>query len=383
MSNWETSQLERLVSNFIENSLKPLEAQVDQDNDMDKEVLRSLVKESVSLGLFGYNISADLGGGGLSLRDQVAVGYQTGKISMPLGEAIGYLPELIRFANNDQYSWFVEPCVKGEKFIAYGLTEPGGGSDLRNTKTNAKKVDDGYVVNGQKTFVSHADFADFIVILAVTDSDTTSLHNKFTTFILERDMTGLSIGKPFRKMGWNGYQICEVFFENIFVPDDHILGKEGQGFDALMRTINYTRLHIASRCTGMIGECLRIGTEYSIQRSTFGKRLVDHQVIQFWLADMDVLYESCKGLVERAVKFYEEGDKESFRIAVSRAKLYASESVGKATDYLIQILGGAGYVAEFPAERMYRDARAYRIGEGTSEMQRIQIARAVINRFKV
>jgi alkylation response protein AidB-like acyl-CoA dehydrogenase len=314
----------------------------------------------------------------LNLSQQVVIGLEMGKVNIALSEAFGYLPELLTNARTDQYDWFVKPLVAGEKLIAYALTEPGGGSDLGSTKTRAVKAPGGYRLNGSKTFISGAIHADFIVVMAVTDESATSLHNRFTAFIVEKGVEGLQIGKPMRKMGWRGYNLSELFFDNIFIPQDRVLGEPGNGFKYLLSTVNATRVNLAARYTGTMVRAIDYGCQYALERQTFGKRLADHEVIQFWLADMDVDRECSQLLTEKAARVGDEGNMNEFRIAASRAKLFGSEAVGRVTDKLVQIMGGYGYMAEYPAERLYRDARAYRIGEGTSEMQRLQIARNLI-----
>lgn len=378
----QPGEIRALAANFIAKYLKPLEAEVDAANTLSQETFRDLAKRSRQLDLYGYNIPEVLGGMGLSLPEQIIIGYEMGRTTMVLSQAVGHLPELIRFARPDQREWFVRPCVEGEKFIAYALTEPSGGSDLAHIRTRATRTDDGYLLHGSKCFISHADTADFIVALAVTDEQATSMRTRFSALIVERGTPGLAVGKPMRKMGWNGHNINEVFFEQVRVPADHVLGEDGHGFEYMLATVNSGRVANAARSTGMIEEALRIGAQYALQRQTFGARLADHEVIQFWLANVDVDLACARALTEAAAAASEQSNETEFRVAASRAKLFTSEAVGRATDTLVQILGGAGYVADFPAERMFRDARAFRLGEGTSEMQRLQIARNVLQCYQ-
>jgi acyl-CoA dehydrogenase len=373
-----TLELKKQAADFVNRYLLPLENEVEETNQLDPATFKELIKKARSLDLYGFNMTVELGGLGLSLSQQVVIALEMGKVNIALSEAFGYLPELLTNARTDQYDWFVKPLVEGEKLIAYALTEPGGGSDLAATKTRAVKVPGGYRLNGSKTFISGAIHADFIVVMAVTDESATSLHNRFTAFIVEKGVEGLQIGKPMRKMGWRGYNLSELFFDNIFIPQDRVLGEPGNGFNYLLSTVNATRVNLAARYTGTMIRAIDYGCQYALERQTFGKRLADHEVIQFWLADMDVDRECSQLLTEKAARVGDEGNINEFRIAASRAKLFGSEAVGRVTDKLIQIMGGYGYMAEYPAERLYRDARAYRIGEGTSEMQRLQIARNLI-----
>jgi acyl-CoA dehydrogenase len=244
-------------------------------------------------------------------------------------------------------------------------------------KLRGRRSDVGWVLNGAKQFISGADYADFIIVLAVTDPDA-PLRSRFTLFIVPRDNPGFIYTGNFRKMGWKGYQLGAFTLENCEVGDGHVLGDVGGGFAAMMATINTTRIEYSARYVGMADELLRLARGYVNERRAFGSRLGDHQAIQFMLADSDCEVEASRLLTYRAATLADEGNPD-FRIAGSRSKLYASETVGRVADRVLQIFGGAGYMCDWPVERMYRDARAFRIGEGTSEMQRIQIARAFLS----
>ena len=369
----ENRMLAETVRRFVRERLAPLEAGIDEADEVDHSTMQSLRGEVVELGLYGYNMPEELGGPGLSIAAQCAIDEEVGHTSMPLGEVFGHLPGSLRFSNPEQRQWLVAPLMRAETSIAYALTEPEAGSDLSAIRTRAERVDGGWRLNGAKHFISHADTADHIIVLASTDRDA-PLKGRLSTFIVARDNPGLSIERRFRKMGWRGYPLSAFSLTDCFVPDTHVLGAPGQGFQAMMATINNDRLFVACRCVGLSQTLMDLVLPYVRQRKTFGKALADHQAIQFAIADSDVELDAARLIAHKAAFLGDTGNVE-FRIAASRAKLYASETVGRIADRVLQIFGGAGYMSDLPIERIYRDARAFRIGEGTSEMQRLQIAR--------
>lgn len=372
----ELAMLRRTVRGFVTEHLAPLEAEVDTADEVAPHVIRRLRQEAVKLGLYGYNLPAELGGGGLSLVQQVVVGEEMGRTSMPLSAAAGRMLGSLRFCSEDQRRWLLTPLLAAETTLAYALTEPDAGSDLNALRTRARKVDGGWVVSGSKQFISHADTADHIIVLAVSDPEA-RLTRRLTTLILPRDTPGLGGMRRFRKLGWRGYSLAAFAMDECFVPDSHVLGEPGRGFETMMATVNNDRLFVAARCVGLACAALELALPYVKARRTFGQPLCEHQAIQFALADCDVEIEAARLLTQRAASLGDAGDR-GFRIAASRAKLYASEMAGRVTDRILQIFGGAGYMADLPIERYFRDARGFRIGEGTSEMQRIQIARHIL-----
>ncbi|MGK8642563.1 acyl-CoA dehydrogenase family protein [Brucella anthropi] len=373
----ELNMLRDTVRGYVNDFLRPLETKVETEDHLSDDEFRRLRMEAVALGLYGHNIPESFGGAGLNMLGQVVIGEEIGKTCMPLADAIGFLPASLTLARDSQRDWFVDPIVSGDLTVAYALTEPDAGSDLGGLKLRGRRSDGGWVLNGAKQFISGADYADFIIVLAVTDPDA-PLRSRFTLFIVPRDNPGFIYTGNFRKMGWKGYQLGAFTLENCEVGEGHVLGEIGDGFAAMMATINTTRIEYSARYVGMADELLRLARGYVNERRAFGSKLGDHQAIQFMLADSDCEVEASRLLTYRAASLADEGNPD-FRIAGSRSKLYASEMVGRVADRVLQIFGGAGYMCDWPVERMYRDARAFRIGEGTSEMQRIQIARAFLS----
>jgi alkylation response protein AidB-like acyl-CoA dehydrogenase len=326
----ETRLLLETIERFVRERLKPLEAEVDRADDFDLERMQGLKREVWRLGLYGYNLPASVGGPGLSLVTLSEIDEAIGHTSMPLGEVFGHLPGSLRFCSAEQQRWLVEPLLRADTSIAYALTEPAAGSDLSAITTRAARVEGGWRLNGYKHFISNVEHAQHIIVLAATDASA-PLKAKLSTFIVEAGNPGLSVQRKFRKMGWHGYPLSAFSLDDCFVPDSHVLGEPGQGFATMMATINNDRIYVASKC-----------------------------------------------LVTRHAAALGDAGDPGFRIAASRAKLYASEMLGRVADRVLQIFGGAGYMSDLPVERIYRDARAFRIGEGTSEMQRLQIARQLL-----
>ena len=378
--NFEMSSENRLlaetVRRFVKERLMPLEAAIDAADEVDPLVLQALKKEVINLGLFGYNMPQALGGPELSVAAQSVIDEELGRTTMPLAEAFGHLPGSLRMVNDDQREWLVKPLMRAETTIAYALTEPAAGSDLSAIATRAEKVTGGWRLNGTKHFISAAEHADHLIVLAVTDNQA-PLKSRLTTFIIERGNPGWKILRRFRKMGWHGHPLSELALDDCFVSDRQVLGQPGQGFLTMMATINNDRLMVACKCVGIAQALTDLALPYVRQRKTFGSALSEHQAIQFMLADNDVELDAARLLTQKAAYLADQQNTE-FRIAASRAKLYASEMAGRVADKVMQIFGGAGYMADLPIERFYRDVRAFRIGEGTSEMQRLQIARHVI-----
>jgi alkylation response protein AidB-like acyl-CoA dehydrogenase len=364
------------VRRFIQDRLAPLEAGIDAADEIDPAVIHALKQEVIALGLFGYNMPAALGGPDLSVEAQCLIDEALGHTTMPLAEAFGHLPGSLRAANADQREWLVKPLMHAQTTIAYALTEPAAGSDLSAVTTRAERVPGGWRLNGTKHFISAAEHADHLIVLAVTDK-LAPLKSRFTTFVIERNNPGWKTLRRFRKMGWHGHPLSELALDDCFVAETHVLGQPGQGFLTMMATINNDRLMVACKCVGIAQALTDLVLPHVRQRKTFGAALSEHQAIQFMLADNDVELDAARLLTQKAAYLADQGSVE-FRIAASRAKLYASEMAGRVADKAMQIFGGAGYMADLPVERFYRDVRAFRIGEGTSEMQRLQIARHVI-----
>ena len=372
----EARLLLETVERFVRDKLKPLEAEVDQADGLDPPRRQALEQEVRALGLYGYNLPASIGGPGLSLHLLSELDEAIGHTSMPLGEVFGHLPGSLQFCNAEQQGWLVEPLLQARTHIAYALTEPGAGSDLSAVSTRAVRVAGGWRLNGYKHFISNVEHADHVIVLAATDP-AAPLKSKLSTFIVDKSNPGLVMQRRFRKMGWHGYPLSAFWLDDCFVPDSHVLGEPGQGFQIMMATINNDRIYVASKCLGMAQSLMDLVLPHARQRSTFGKTLAEHPTIQFALADCDVELHAARLITRDAAARGDAGDP-AFRIAASRAKLYASEMLGRVADRVLQIFGGAGYMSDLPVERIYRDARAFRIGEGTSEMQRLQIARHLL-----
>src|ERR1700722_80850 len=289
--------LRETVRRFVERSCKPLEASVEEHDELPPDKLPALLDAAISSGLYGYNMPVAFGGMGLPMVAQVAVTEEMGGTLMVFQEFLRLLGTL-RAARPEQVPWLVEPVMRGEKRSAEALTEPDAGSDLGGLKTKAQRVAGGWRLNGSKQFISHAAPADFVVVLAVTDP-AADLKGRFTAFVVRRENPGFHVMRRFRKMGWRGYHLAAFSLEDCVVPDEDILGTVGGGFATMIASINETRIIVGARCVGMTDDLLVRARDWALERKTVGKRLADHQAIQFRLADIDVELEAARLLTHK------------------------------------------------------------------------------------
>ncbi|MCY1507164.1 Caffeyl-CoA reductase-Etf complex subunit CarC [compost metagenome] len=372
----ELSMIRDTARRFVRQRLVPLEQQIETDDDVDGALLAQLRTEVAALGLYGFNMPESVGGPGLTAEAKVAILEELTYTSVPLSEVFGHLPLQLTQANAEQQRSLLPDILAGKKTITYALTEPNAGSDLGGLKTRAVQVPGGWQLTGSKHFISHAETADYILVLAVTNPDA-SLKDRFGTFIVRQGNPGVAGMTRYKKMGWRGYHLNGFTLDDCFVPDEDVLGTPNTGFLGMMQSINQDRLLSASRSLGLASRAQSMACEYANERKAFGSPLAHHQGLQFMIADNDLDIEVARLLIGRAAILIDANAPDA-RIAASRAKLFASEMGCRVADRVLQIFGGMGYMCELPVERFYRDARAFRIGEGTSEMQRLQIARAAL-----
>lgn len=372
--------IQETVRRFIRDRLRPLEEAVDVADDVDPATMARLRHEAVDLGFYGYNMPDELGGPGLPLMAQSLIDRETGRTTMPLAEAVGRIPETLRFCNEQQRRAVLPAVMAGEKTVAFALTEPEAGSDLGAITTRAQRRNGHWQLDGVKHFISHGDTADYVIVLAVTDP-AEGLKGRFSAFLVEAGTEGFTATHRFRKLGWHGYHLAALAFDGCRLPDEALIGRQGEGFLSMMAIVNPGRLNIAGRCVGMADDLLHLAAEYAESRRTFGRRLAERDSVQFTLADIATELKAAELLVDWTAWLGDQGSSD-FPVAASQAKLWAAEMVGRAADSVLQLFGGAGYMADLPIERMYRDARAFRIGEGTSEILRLQVARAVLRRAR-
>jgi len=371
-------QLLDTVRRFVAERLRPLEAKVAEDDAIPPEV----IEEMKALGLFGLSIPEEYGGLNLSMEDECLVGIELGRASPAFRSAFGTnvgigSQGLVIFGTEAQKAKYLPGIATGEIITAFALTEPEAGSDSANVQTRAILDGDVYVLNGVKRYITNANKAQLFTVMARTDPAQMG-GGGVSAFLVERDLPGIGIGKPEKKMGQQGAQICDVIFDNVRVPADRRLGAEGEGFKVAMQVLDRGRLHISAICVGVAERLIRDCVAYARERKQFGRAISDFQLIQGMIADCKTEALAARALTLETARKRDAG--EGVTLEVAAAKYFASEMVGRVADRAVQIFGGAGYVADHGIERLYRDVRIFRIYEGTSQIQQVVIARETLKR---
>jgi acyl-CoA dehydrogenase len=371
-------QLIDTVRRFVSERLRPLEAKVAEEDAMPPEV----VEEMKGLGLFGLSIPEAYGGLDLSMEDECLVVVELGRTSpafrSTFGTNVGIGSQgLVMFGTEDQKQKYLPGIASGEIITSFALTEPEAGSDSANVQTRAIEDGDHYVLNGSKRFITNANKADLFTVMARSDPSKAGAGG-VSAFLVERNLPGLSVGKPEKKMGQQGAHICDVIFDNVRVPVENRLGQEGEGFKVAMQVLDRGRLHISAVCVGVAERLIKDCVEYMSGRKQFGQALSQFQLLQGMIADSKTESLAAKALTLETARKRDTGQNVTMEAAA--AKYFASEMVGRVADRAVQIFGGAGYVADHGIERLYRDVRIFRIYEGASQIQQIVIARETLKR---
>jgi acyl-CoA dehydrogenase len=368
----------RTRARALVDELIPFELAVDEANDVvPPELEREIRSIFLRSGFFAPNFPVGWGGAGLSLAEQVILEEQVGRLTNCLWSALWRPSNVLIHATPEQRSRYVAPNIRGEFRGCYAITEPEAGSDVSSLKTVARRVNGGYRLNGEKWFVTGGDVATFLLVVALVDGDP-SLP---TIFFVERDAEGLTFVRTPRMTHSVVYGHPEIRLQDVFVAEDGVLGEVGQGISLTQDWFREERLMIAARCLGAAARCIELAHQYAESRVQFGQPIIENQAIQWMLADSATELAAAQALTYKVAADIEAGME--VKVAhgrASMAKLYASEMVDRVTDRCVQIFGGRGYLRENPVERLSRDYRVDRIWEGTSEMQRLIIARAIRRR---
>ncbi|MAI91501.1 acyl-CoA dehydrogenase family protein [Ponticaulis sp.] len=364
-----------MVRRFVDEQCKPVEAKVAEEDAVPQDVVDGM-KE---LGLFGISIPEEFGGLGLNMEEEVLVALELGQTSPAFrsvaGTNIGIGSQgLVMWGSDEQKSQWLPKIASGEVITSFCLTEPEAGSDAGSVKTRAELDGDHYVLNGTKRYITNANKADLLTVMARTDQDTPG-GKGLSAFIVETTTPGVTIGKPEKKMGQQGAHVCDVIFENARVPVANRLGKEGDGFKVAMSVLDRGRLHISAVCTGVAERLIHEMTNYAVERKQFGEPIANHQLVQAMMADSYAEAYAARCMVLDAAKKRDAG--ENVTLLAASCKLFASEMVGRVADRAVQVFGGAGYIADYGIERFYRDVRIFRLYEGTTQIQQIVIGRGL------
>jgi len=364
------------IRRFVAERLRPLEEQVDRDD----EVPEAVVREMREMGLFGLSIPEEYGGLGLSMSEEVRVALELGRTTpafrSTFGTNVGIGSQgLVMAGSDEQKLEWLPRIATGEIVTSFALTEPGAGSDSASVQTRAVRDGEVYKLTGTKRFITNADKASLFTVMARTGEPGAK---GVSAFLVPADLPGVSIGKPEKKMGQQGAHVCDVHFDEAPVPAANRLGEEGEGFRIAMRVLDRGRLHIAAVCVGIAERLIADSVAYAAERRQFGKPIAEFQLIQAMIADSKTETMAAKALVLEAAALKDNG--EPITLEAAAAKYFASETVGRVADRAVQIFGGAGYIADYGIERLYRDVRLFRIYEGTSQVQQIVIARETMKR---
>ncbi|WP_374345236.1 acyl-CoA dehydrogenase family protein [Phenylobacterium sp.] len=371
-------QLIDTVRRFVTERLRPLEAQVSETDTMPQDV----IEEMKALGLFGLSIPEEYGGMDLNMEEECLVAVELGRTSPAFRSAFGTnvgigAQGLVMFGTPEQKQKYLPGIASGDIITSFALTEPEAGSDSANVQVRAVLDGDHYVLNGSKRYITNANKAHLFTVMCRTDASKPGAGG-VTALLVERDLPGLSVGKPEKKMGQQGAHICDVNFDNVRVPVANRLGREGEGFKVAMQVLDRGRLHISAVCIGVAERLIADSVAYAGERKQFGQAIAQFQLIQGMIADCKTEALAAKALTFETARKRDAG--QSVTLEAAASKYFASEMVGRVADKAVQIFGGAGYIADYGIERFYRDVRIFRIYEGTSQIQQVIISRETIKR---
>ena len=363
--------LQQMYREFVEKEVAPLAAEVDETEEAPMATVEKLAK----YGFLGIPNSKEYGGQGGDYLAYVMAVEELSKACGTTGVIVSAHTSLgvgaiYENGTKEQKEKYLPDLLSGKKIGAFGLTEPGAGTDAAGQQTIAVLDGDEYVINGTKIFITNAGFADVFVIFAMTDKSQGT--RGITAFIIEKGTPGFKIGAPEKKMGIRGSSTCELIFENARIPKENMLGREGKGFGIAMKTLDGGRIGIAAQAVGIAQGAIDETVKYTSERKQFGRRISQFQNTQFELADMQAKVDAARLLVYRAADAKQ--NKEPFGHYAAMAKLFAAETASDVTRRCLQLYGGYGYTRDYPIERMMRDAKITEIYEGTSEVQRMVIA---------
>lgn len=372
----ELEQMQMMIKKFVDNEVDPYSQQIEEEDKLPEH----LVEKAKELGLFGMSIPEEYGGIGLNAFGKAIVLEQLGRthngfvslISAHTG--IGTMG-LVRLASEELKEKYLPGLATGEKIAAFALSEPGAGSDAADISTKAEKKGDQWVLNGTKHFITNAPVADIITVFAVTDKEK-GANGGITAFLVETGFRGIEIGKPDVKMGLRGSYTAQVILEDCYVPEENIIGEVGMGYVNALKILGEGRVGLAARSVGSSEKLIELAASYAKERFQFGKPISSNQGIQWMLADMATQTAAARALTMDAAKKIDAGKKIIKEAAM--AKLFASDTFNEVADQALQIHGGIGYIREYAVERFYRDARITKIYEGTNEIQRVIIARRIL-----
>ena len=370
--NDEQRSIQETVREFVDRRILP----VAQENDINHHLDMGIIEGMAELGLLGAPIPPEHGGAGLDyvcealICEEIERGESAFRTLISVHVGLNSL-SLLRFGSDEQHAKYLAPMARGEKLGCFGLTEPAAGSDVASMLTNAARQDDGtYLLNGQKNWISYATEADYALVFAKTDP--TAGHRGISAFVVEREWEGVEARRIPNKLGiWAG-STGELFFSNVQVPAENLVGAEGDGFKIAMHSLDQGRFTVAAGAVGVIRACLEASVKYANERETFGQPIGKHQFVQDMIADMVLGYETSRLLVMQAAYKKDKGVRNTRE--TSLAKWHATESAFKAAHLAIQVHGAYGYSAEYPVERYFRNSRAPIIYEGTTQIHKMMQA---------
>jgi acyl-CoA dehydrogenase len=379
MNDSDVEDIVAAVRRLVRERVVPLEQQIDETDEMPAE----LVKAAVDMGLYGFAIPEEFGGLGLSMAQEarlvMELGYTTPAFRSLFGTNNGIAGHvLLEGGTAEQRKEYLPRLASGEWTASFALTEAEAGSDPAGLRTSARQVDDGYVLNGSKRYITNAPIADvFMVFARHGEQDTAS--RDISVFLVPRGTPGLTVGPRDKKMGQHGAWTAEVFLDDVHVPSGALVGGatgRGGGYLTALRCLAHGRLHIAALCVGMAQRLLEETVAYALERTQSGHPIAEFQLIQGMIADSQTDVYASRALVLSASADFDTGT--DTRMGPSCAKYFASEAVGRVADRAVQVFGGAGYMRGVVVERFYRDARLFRIYEGTSQVQQVVIAKQTL-----
>ena len=367
--------VQEVAHNFAEKEMRPVVMKYDESEEFPFEIVGRLA----DLGFMGITWPEELGGAGLSDLEAIVVIEELARVDPSVALTVASHNSLctghiMLHGSEEQKKAYVPDLAAGKKLGAWGLTEPGSGSDSGGMKTTAVKGGDDWLINGSKTFITQGSVGSTYVIMAKTDA---SLGNKgISAFILEKGMKGLSIGKKEKKLGMRSSDTATLLFDNVRVPGRNLIGNIGEGFRQALTVLDGGRVGIAALSVGIAQAALDASLKYAKERQQFGRPIAEFQAVQWKLAEMATEINAARLLTQRAAWMKTRG--EPVTLAAAQAKYFASEAAVRATNEAVQIHGGYGFTKEFPVEKLYRDVKLMTIGEGTSEVQKMVIARNIL-----